>query len=174
MNQTILIGNLISILSAYFMIKSSISTGKKKIFTYQSLQNLVLGISNIFLGSFSGVTTHLLSGIRNMLVANNYFSKKLCVIILFATTSLGLYTNTRGLLGTIPISATILYTLGSYLFTKDNYIKLNLALNMILWSIYDLSILNFVSFGIDIVIVLITLYSVFAKNNLQFSHQKRG
>ena len=165
MKQTIVIGNLISVLSAYFMIKSSVSTGKKKIFTWQALQNLVLGTSNILLGSFSGVTTHLLSGIRNILVANNLFSKKLCIILLFATTSLGLYTNTRGLLGTIPVLATIFYTLGSYLFTKDNHIKLNLALNMTLWSIYDLSILNFVSFGIDIVIILIILRSVFAKNS---------
>ncbi|MGN0194706.1 MAG: YgjV family protein [Pseudoramibacter sp.] len=165
MKQAVFIANLISFLSIFFLVKSTLSSGRKKIFVYQSFQSYVLSISNLLLRSFGGVTIQLLSGTRNLLVAYDRFSKKMCAVFLIATTALGLYTNNRGWLGVLPVVATILYTLGSYIFTRDKHIKLNLTVNMALWSIYDFCILNFVSCGMDLTIVVLTLYAAFKRDS---------
>ena len=50
----ILIGNIISFVSAMFMAASCLADTKYKIFFYQVLECLVLAVASVFFGSLAG------------------------------------------------------------------------------------------------------------------------
>ena len=65
--QTMVTGNLISLVAAFFTVASSWSKDRKRIFLYQAMQCFLLAIANIFFLSVSGTTTYALCALRNLL-----------------------------------------------------------------------------------------------------------
>ena len=85
---------------------------------------------------------------------------KLNYIVIFILSMLmvivGIIVNTNGLIGFIPIIASVLYTI---LLNHQNIkvLKLSLFLNMLLWVIFDILILDIVSFIVDLIVCIFSL-----------------
>lgn len=158
--HSILIGNLFSFAAACFTGASSLAKKKKNIYLLQGGQCLLLAIANIFFGSYAGLTTLALCCIRNILIAYDAFPMKLCIPYLFVLTGFGMYCNNRGLVGLIPVFATILYTVVSCIAENEKPIKINILTNLIFWMIYEFFVLDFSSLAADSICLILTVYAL--------------
>ena len=68
-----------------------------------------------------------------------------------AVALLGLSANNRGALGLIPVVTTALYTVVCLYARRTRAIKLNLIVNLLLWAVYELFIMDLVSCVVDTV-----------------------
>ena len=161
---SILAGNLCSFIGACFTVLSAWSRDRKRIYLYQAAQCLILAIANIFFASLSGVTTLLLCALRNCLIAWNRYSGRSCAVFVVSVAIIGLLTNNRGLVGLIPVVTTAVYTVGCYYVKSTLTIKLNLIVNFVLWTIYDLVICDYVSAAADSVSAVTALASLMRKS----------
>ncbi len=156
----IIIGNLISFSASLFLIASCIIREPKKVFVLQTFENIVLSISSAVLGSYAGISTLLIAAVKNALVAMGRFTFGLMVLFCIVLTVVGLMVNNRGLIGLIPIFATVSLTVCNY-YTRDILaIKWSLLLNIALWSIYGFLIWDFALGTMQIITGIITLVSI--------------
>ena len=156
-----IIGNSISLVAAIFTVASSWSKDRERIFLYQAVQCFLLAIANIFFVSVSGITTYALCALRNLLIAYDRFTNKVCIAFLICVTAIGLFANNRGLIGLLPVLTTAIYTIACFYVRKTKPIKLNIIANLTLWAIYDIAVHDFVSFTVDTVSAGTAMVSLF-------------
>lgn len=159
MTRAVIIGNIISLAAAAFTAASAICRGRKKIYGYQAIQCVIMAVASVFFGSMSGIVTFVLCAARNTLAAYDRFDRRACVIFTVLVSVVGIASNNLGITGYIPVLTTVIYTIGSWKLKGEIAIKLNSALNLILWSIYDVIILDLVSLGVDAVCATLTVVS---------------
>ena len=159
-----LVGNLCSFVAACFTMLSAWSRDRKRIYLYQAAQCLILAIANIFFASVSGTTTFLLCAARNCLIAWDRFTPRRCALFVVSVAALGLLSNNRGAVGLIPVVTTAVYTVACLYVKSTGAIKLNLTVNLSLWTVYDLFIGDYVSAGVDSVSAVTALASLMRKS----------
>ena len=142
-------GNLISFIAACFTVASSWSGRRKRIYLYQAGQCFFLALANIFFNSISGVTTYIICAVRNVLLAYDHFTARLCIITVACVGMIGLSVNNRGMIGLLPVITTALYTIVCFYAKRQPTIKANIIVNLVLWAIYDILIHDYVSFSVD-------------------------
>ena len=76
--MSVLIGNIFAFVAVCFTFLSAWSRDRKRIYLYQAAQCGILAIANIFFASLSGVTTYALCTARNLLLAYERFTPRLC------------------------------------------------------------------------------------------------
>ena len=147
--KNIVAGNVISLVAAVFTFASAWSRDRKRVYLYQAVQCLIMAAANIFFFSVSGVTTFILCAIRNLLLAYDRFTGKLCIVFVILVGALGLAANNRGVIGLLPVVTTAVYTVGCLFAVRPKTIKANIAVNLTLWALYNILISDFVSFAVD-------------------------
>jgi hypothetical protein len=157
---SVLIGNLLAFAAACFTFLSAWSRDRKRIYLYQAAQCAVMAAANVFFASLSGVTTFALCALRNLLIAYERFTPRLCAVFVAAVAGLGLYANNRGAVGLLPIVTTAVYTVGCLYAKRTRAIKWNLIVNLLLWAVYDAFVLDFVSCAVDAVSAIAALVSL--------------
>ena len=158
-----LIGNIISFFAACFTFASAWSRDRRRIYLYQAAQCLLMAVANVFFVSFSGVTTFVLCTLRNLLLARDRFTARLCVFFVAAVALLGIAANNRGLIGLLPVVTTAVYTIGCFYARRERAVKLNIFVNLALWSVYNFLILDLVSGVVDSVSACTALLSLLRK-----------
>ena len=164
MHNCLLIGNLISFAAACFTLASAWSGNRKRIYLYQALQCALLAVANIFFASVSGVTTYAICALRNVLLAYDRFTARLCMFFVAAVSIIGLSVNNRGLVGLIPVFTTALYTVICLYAKRRVAIKTNIIANLSLWAVYDILISDYVSFAVDTGSALVALISLLRRH----------
>lgn len=66
--MTLIIGNIIGLIGSIVMVIGGNIKDKNKALTTQTIQLIILGISNVILGSISGLIINLISVVRNILL----------------------------------------------------------------------------------------------------------
>ena len=155
-----LTGNLISFAAACFTLASAWSGSRKRVYLFQAIQCLLLAVANIFFSSISGVTTYLICTLRNVLLAYDRFSSRLCVVFVASVSIIGLSVNNRGIVGLLPVITTALYTVICYYAKRQAAIKMNLTGNLLLWAVYDICVSDYVSFVVDTASAVTALASI--------------
>ena len=156
----IIIGNIISFIAALFMALASWSRDIKRVYIYQAVECTLLSVASIFFSSWSGIASLLLCAVRNMLSAYNKLTKKILIIMLVILVFIGLFINNRGAIGWIAVAATMLYTFGACFFHNELLIKINILINLVLWIIYDIIIMDFSSCGMDSIVLIVTIFAI--------------
>ena len=81
------------------------------------------------------------------------------IIIAVLMTILGALVNQHGLIGWLPIIASIQYTLWlGWGFTSNKSVKLALAINLIIWAAYDAVIMAFPALAADLIIFALSIF----------------
>lgn len=171
-NRLLLAGNALSFVAACFTVAASVSRKPKRIYLYQALQCLILAFADILFASPSGTVTLVLCVVRNLLIAYGKFSGKLCALFLVVLTVLGIFSNTRGAVGLIPVIATAVYTFVCFFVHQARTIKINMIVNLVLWTIYDLFIWDVVSAVTDSVSAVIALMTMKDRNRKEKEPEK--
>ena len=171
MRNCLLIGNLISFAAACFTLASAWSGDRKRIYLYQAMQCTLLAVANIFFSSVSGVTTYAICAVRNVLLAYDRFTARLCMFFVACVSVIGLVVNNRGLVGLIPVFTTALYTVICLYAKRRIAIKANIIANLSLWAVYDILISDYVSFAVDTGSAVVAVFSLLRRN--EETHQQR-
>lgn len=156
----LIIGNCISAIAAAFTCMASWTKSMQRTYYYQCGQCLFLALASVFFGSYAGISTLLLCATRNVLVAHGKFTKTLCIIFLILTLGIGIAVNNNGIIGWIAIIATLVYTIGSYLFKTEAGIKWNIIVNLLLWMIYEVLVHDLSSFITDFVAITVAVIAL--------------
>lgn len=163
---TLIIGNCISAVASVFLAISNCAQSQKKIYLFQLLETATFCVSSIFFRSWAGLSTLLISLIRNILVVKNRLQKWHVYLFSTLVVLIGLYVNNRGALGLLPIVSTVEITFANYYAKGVPLIKISVLINTVLWAVYSFLIWDFAA-GISE-----TLISVLGAISLaQYIHQ---
>ena len=154
-----IIANIFSFIGAILVAYSTFSKKKEKMFFIQSLDTLAYAFSNLFIGSYSGVSTNILSSIRNYLNSKNKNNKYINTILILLIVIIGIITNQKGLIGFIPIIASVEYTIFSLISKDVQDVRIILCINLALWFIHDSIMGLYPALIMDVVIFVITLFN---------------
>lgn len=156
-----LIANILSGVSAVFTVASSWVPDKKKSYLLQVGQCLVYAAASVFFGMYATVVTMLLCAARNGLEAYEKFRLGICVPFCVVIAVLGAVFNRSGLLGFLPVIATVVYSLGCCLYKSLLSTKLNIFADLTIWAVYDILIADIPSSIIDSIGALVALAAFF-------------
>ena len=165
MNTThIILGNFFSLLA---MVSDSISSTQKtakRVLMVQNISQLFYCACTLVLKGYSGAVQNVVSVIRNLIAINDVKCKWLEWFLILLGVVLGICFNNLGLVGYLPIIANLLYTVAVFRFNNnERALKSCFAICVFLFSIFNLTILNFVGCISNLVIMITTLVMLFKK-----------
>ncbi|MCQ2558569.1 MAG: YgjV family protein [Oscillospiraceae bacterium] len=145
------IANILSVVCACFTVAASWVPNKEKTYYCQVAQCLVYAVASFFFGVWSSIITMLFCAARNWLAAKERFTMRLALVFSAVNLVIGLVFNNAGVVGLIPIAATLIYNFGCVLGKKLVTIKANVLVNLLLWALYDVCILDIASLVMDVI-----------------------
>lgn len=163
--MSVVIGNIISLLASVLMTYSGYIKSKGKFLIVQIVQMSLSALSNFILGGTTGTIINLVNIIRNVLCYKNKLNKYSIILILTLSISLSLYFNNLSFIGLLPLLSTILYT--TLMNIKDiKKFKYLTITTMLLWLIYDICIMNYVSALFDLLTIGSNSIAIYQLKNI--------
>ena len=163
--MSVVIGNIISLLASVLMTYSGYIKSKGKFLIVQIVQMSLSALSNFVLGGITGTIINLVNIIRNVLCYKNKLNKYSIILILTLSISLSLYFNNLSFIGLLPLLSTILYT--TLMNIKDiKKFKYLTITTMLLWLIYDICIMNYVSALFDLLTIGSNSIAIYQLKNI--------
>lgn len=156
----IVIANLFSFIGCFLLAYSTFSKSKKNMLIIQVGDCMFNSLGCLFARSLSGFTTNFICGVRNIVNAKERNNKCINFVFIILIIVLGVVINTRGILGLLPIIASVEYTIWSYLCKTAQGLRFGLVLNLVLWLIHDCSVSLFTSATLDVILICITVYNI--------------
>lgn len=150
-------GNICSLLA---MVTDSVSASRKTargVLLVQTLSQLFYGMSAIILKGYSAAVQNGVSLVRNILAVSKYRQKLKWVEMLLILTGvvLGICFNNRGVVGWLPIVASLEYALAVYFFENDERsLKIAFLINAVLFGVFNGAVLNIVGVIANIIVVI--------------------
>ena len=142
----LLIGNIISLFGSFFLCASCVAKTKRRVVICQLFQCIILTAAQIVFGKGSGAVSMSMAGVRNLIIASGHYNIFVMLLIASVTLIFGLYFNTAGYIGLVPIFVGVFYTAALY-FTKNvRTLKLALAVLLLAWIIYSALIYDIFGF----------------------------
>ena len=169
MNQIVL-GNMISFAAAVMLFLVCYTTDTNKIYRYQIEENMILCLSSLVFGSYSGMITLSLAIFRNILLMKDKYTKNWMILFSIVITAGGVMVNTKGLVGLLPVIATLVWTVSNYYFRDFLHVKIFLLINIALWTIYFFAIWDFSSGIAQIVTGIIGILSIYRAYGKAYGH----
>ena len=164
----IIIGNILSLCA---MISDSISGTRKKhsqIMAVQIVSQFFYGASSFVLKGYSSTVQNVVAVFRNFAAMKNIKSKVLEWILILAGVVLGIVFNNRGLLGWLPIIANLEYSICVFKFKEnEKALKLAFIINMVMYAVFSLVIMNYVGTISCSVIAITTAISLIKSSRTQ-------
>lgn len=167
MTTALIIGNIFGLIGSIVMIIVGSIKDKNKAILVQTIQLILLSISNLVLGSVSGFIINLVSIIRNILSNKNKLNKVAIAIIIIISTALTLKFNTLGFIGYLPLINNIIFIL--FMNTKsDIKFKILMIVYITMWLIHDIYIKSYITAIFDLMTIItsfITIFRIKKSNN---------
>ena len=145
----IIIGNIISLIAGIFIILSMWVNDEKEAYKYQFWNAFILIISSVFFFSWTGVTTMAIAASRNAMVYKDKFTFNWMIFFIVISIVLGLFVNTMGFVGILPIIAIVQITLCNYYLKSIKPIKISFIFNSAIYIVYFLAIFDISSAAIE-------------------------
>ena len=161
MNE-VLLGNICSLGA---MISESVSSTREKrneILGIQIISQFFYAAASVILKGYSSTAQNVAAVLRNLAAIKNVRSRFVEWFLIGLGVILGLILNNRGLLGLVPILTNLEYSMAIFYFkTNERELKWAFFINKILYSIFSLSIMDYVGGISNIVTAVTTLISLF-------------
>ena len=158
----IIVGNFFTLCA---MLSDSVSGTRKKrseILAVQILSRFFYGVSSIALKAYSSTAQNIVAVFRNFAAMKNVKSKAVEWSLILAGVALGVVFNNRGALGWLPIIANLEYSISVFkLKENEKALKLAFIINMVLYAIFGLVVMNYVGVLSCTVISITTAVSLF-------------
>ena len=155
----VITGNIVALIASIIMVYTGYIKSKNKIIFVQTIQIILMVISNFILGGLTGAISNVIGCVRNILCYKDKLNNiaKGILIILAIIFSLGF--NNLGLLGFLPLISTVVYII---LMDLKDVIKFKylIIFTMILWFVYDLYIKSYTSACFDFMTIVVSIVSI--------------
>lgn len=151
---SLILGNLFGLLCGIFCTASTFGKDNKQMMKLQCLDCSCGIIACIILRGYSGAIVQSVCLVRNMLVYKEKCSKLVQVILLTIIFILGIMFNNMGILGLLPIIASMEYTIVIMKTANIKLINISLLINNILWLIYNFIIQNYLNMILSTIIII--------------------
>ena len=161
MGTDIILGNVFSLCA---MATDSISGTRKKhsqMMAIQIVSQFFYAASSIALKAYSSTAQNAVAVFRNYAAMKNVKSKVMEWVLILAGVVLGIVLNNRGLLGWLPIMANLEYSIAVFQFkNNETALKLAFIMNMVMYAVFSLVIMNYVGAASCTVIAVTTAVSL--------------
>lgn len=157
----LIIANILSFITACFTVAASWTKDPRQTYWYQAAQCLVYAVACYFFGVYASILMMLINASRNALIGAGKYTKGWCALFCTAAVVLGLWINDGSAAGYLTIFITFYYTLFSYLLKTPIAVKVNVAIDLALWIIYDLMVIDISSTIVDVVGVVVAIVTIF-------------
>jgi hypothetical protein len=154
------LGHILSAVSFAALAASLFARDTHRLFLLQAADSFLGALSNLCFGGFSGASTNGIATARNLLKANGRFTGSVVWVTLVAQVAFGVLVNNQGLLGLLPVAATVEYTLAVALTDGVRAVKLALLVNILMWGSYAVLIGDWVGLAKLAFLMLLTLYQL--------------
>lgn len=132
----------------------------------QIISQFFYAASSIALKGYSSTAQNLVAVFRNLAAMKHVKSKALEWALILAGVVLGIVFNNRGLLGWLPIIANLEYSIAVFkLKENETALKLAFIINMAMYAVFSLAIMNYVGAVSCTVIAVTTAVSVLRAKN---------
>jgi hypothetical protein len=168
--DTILIANIFSFIWAVFLWISTFSKQRKNMLGIQVADCFFNAVACLFAGSYSGFTTNLISGVRNLLNIKGKMTNFLLIIICVTILVVGFYFNKSWWIWFLPPIACVQYTICSSLTKSAQKTRIALLINIMIWLVHDGCMMLYPVFIMDFVIICVTSFNIFRVKRT-FSHK---
>ena len=102
----------------------------------------------------------MLSAVRNLVVAKDRYTKPVMVAFVILTIVAGLLANTRGLVGLLPVLATVEYTICCHYIEGEMATKCSIFVNVLLWIVYSFLICDFSTAISDSIVLVVDTVAI--------------
>ena len=168
----LVLGELFSLLSSLCLAYSTFGKDKQRMLLWQTVNAGFYSVSCLFLGGYAAVASNLLTIIRNVLQLKKKMTRKLAAVLCVFIVVLGTLCNNRGLLGFLPVTASVIYTIMLYAARSPRQMHLAVIVNMLQWAAFDCVIRAYPSLGMDIVIISLSVLNLCRRSTTaQESHR---
>lgn len=157
--MTVILGNIVSFIACVILTITGIIKDKSKIIIAQVAQFGLMAVSSFLLGAMGGVIANCISLARNVIIAKWKWNPWIKYSLLALQIIISVPTITTNPITWLPLLASGLHTL---VIDTDNIFLFKWAMiaTLVMWAIYDLSHLNFVSVWFDAFTIISNLWSM--------------
>ena len=146
--NTLIIGNLISLIGCTLMIAVGFIKEKKKILTVQCFQFGFQGIANLLLGAYAGFISGMVSIARNLVFSKYKSTSALKLFFIAVQIALTIKPSSFNLVECLPLIASVSFTW--FIDIEDECrFKMMIILTCSCWLIYDLLYFNIAAMSFD-------------------------
>lgn len=134
---SLILGNLLSLCAVVCLAISVVKKNKKSLIAWQVSDTAFFVASTLVLRSYSAVVTNSVSLLRNLCAYYGKLNKALAIFFCGIIVVIGLYLNNRGVIGWLPIIASVQYTICLYVTKNEQQMRWALVFNLMFWFIHD-------------------------------------
>ena len=155
---SIIIGNICSLLAMISDAVSSAQKTAKRVLWVQILSQIIYCTGSFILKGYSACAQNIVAILRNVVTISGIHSKVIEWVLVVLGVVLGLGFNNLGLIGLLPVIANLQYTLIVFKY-RDNEraLKLSFVVCCLLFTVFNLFILNFVGVATNLFVIITTL-----------------
>lgn len=158
--MNILIGNIISLIAAVFLAVSCTVKTRNKVFIMQFMNCALLAVASYFFGSYAAITTLVLCCIRNIFILKDKFTKPVMAVIITLVFIFGFMANNRGIVGLMPVFATVEYTLCCHFIRDVKKTRISVLFNESIWLIYSFLVRDYSTAMTDIAVITVDIFAI--------------
>ena len=158
--NTLILGNLISLGASVCLAASCCAGSRRSAYRLQASESAVLCASYLVFSAWAGLVTQLLSVIRNLLVIRGKFTVKWMVFFTALAVVLGIAVNDRGLIGLLPVAATVQLTLCNHFCRTIRQVKASFLVNAVQWMAFSFCIGDYVNACTQVVVITLCAASL--------------
>ncbi len=158
--NTLVLGNLISLGASVCLAASCCARSKRSAYQLQASESAVLCASYLVFNAWAGLVTQLLSVCRNLLVIRDRYSVKWMVLFTGLAVVLGIAVNDRGLIGLLPVAATVQLTLCNHFCQTIRQVKASFLVNAVQWLVFSFCIGDYVNVCTQVVVMTLCAASL--------------
>lgn len=144
----LIIGNGLALVSTLLVVASGAVKSRKTSVLLQFLHEAACSCGDLVLGGYSGAIVDGVDAVRDVLSYRNRLTQRLKYVLIFVASALIFYFNNLGLIGLLPLVATVFYTLNINTQDPVRY-KLCLMFTWVLGIVYNLAILSLVGAAVQ-------------------------
>lgn len=157
--EFVIIGNIVSLVACTLMVIIGFIKKKETILVAQTVQFMLMALSNFILGGFGGAIANGISIVRNLIIIKWKCNVPIKLAMIATQVALSIPTVTSNPITWLPIFAAGLFTW--YIDTKCVIkFKAVMIITLFMWTAYDLFHLNYVSVAFDIFTIISTAISI--------------
>ena len=157
----IVIGNIFSLCAVLTDSFSGTRKKRNEILGIQIVSSVFYSAATIVLKGYSSSVQSGVAVLRNLAAIKNIKSKVVEWTLILLGVVLGFVFNNRGLIGWLPIVANLEYSIAVFRFKNDEKkLKFAFILNMLLFFVFGISIMNYVAAAGNIVVAVTTALSL--------------